>query len=148
MSDIGNILSFRSLKAGYVTGGKHHTVLADAFASACEGELIEYAKKARAESANNPLSLDVLEETEASGEPQIVYSCLPWVDITMCSNERNYDDPKLKDDTVPMFVWGKYTERDGRYRINMTLEVNHRVIDGYYVGQFVQNLEALIADLA
>jgi len=40
MSDIGNILSFRSLKAGYVTGGKHHTVLADAFASACEGELI------------------------------------------------------------------------------------------------------------
>ena len=44
-------------------------------------------------------------------------------------------------------VWGKYTEKDGRYMINMTLDVNHRFIDGYYVGQFVQKLEEKIAKL-
>lgn len=31
--------------------------------------------------------------------------------------------------------------------INMTLDVNHRFIDGYFVGQFVQKLETKIAEL-
>ena len=31
--------------------------------------------------------------------------------------------------------------------INMTLDVNHRFIDGYFVGQFVQKLEEKIAAL-
>lgn len=31
--------------------------------------------------------------------------------------------------------------------INMTLDVNHRLIDGYFVGLFVQNLEAMITAL-
>ncbi len=65
----------------------------------------------------------------------------------MCSNERNYNDPMPKDDTVPILVWGKYTEHGGRYRVNMTLDVKHRLIDGYFVGQFVQNLETMIAAL-
>ena len=46
-----------------------------------------------------------------------------------------------KDDTAPILVWGKYTEQNGKYIINMTLDVNHRFIDGYFVGQFVQKLE-------
>ena len=110
----------------------------------CEGNIIEFATKAREESINNPLPVDALEGLR---EPQIIYSCIPWADITMCSNERDYNDPKLKDDTVPILVWGKYTEHDGRYMINMTLDVNHRLIDGYFVGLFVQNLEAMITAL-
>lgn len=110
----------------------------------CEGDIIEFAKKARGESINNPLPIDAL---DGPGEPQIIYSCIPWADITMCSNERDYNDPMLKDDTAPILVWGKYTEHDGRYKINMTLDVNHRLIDGYSVGLFVQNLEAMIAAL-
>ena len=31
--------------------------------------------------------------------------------------------------------------------INMTLDVNHRFIDGYFVGQFVQKLDEKIAEL-
>lgn len=110
----------------------------------CEGSIIEFAEKAREESIHNPLAVDALEE---AGEPQIIYSCIPWADITMCSNERDYNDPKLKDDTAPILVWGKYTENNGRYMINMTLDVNHRLIDGYFVGMFVQKLEELIAGL-
>lgn len=107
----------------------------------CEGSMEEFAVKARQESAEHPLPVDAL---EGLGEPQIIYSCIPWADITMCSNERDYNDPKLKDDTAPILVWGKYVERDGRYMINMTLDVNHRLIDGYFVGLFVQKLEAMI----
>lgn len=72
---------------------------------------------------------------------------MPWADITMCSNERDYTDPNLKDDTAPILVWGKYTEQNGKYIINMTMDVNHRFIDGYFVGQFVQKLDKKIAQL-
>ena len=67
--------------------------------------------------------------------------------MTVCTNERDYNDPNLKDDTTPILVWGKYTEQDGKYKINMTLDVNHRLIDGYYVGEFVKKLEELIDEL-
>ncbi|MBQ8209187.1 MAG: hypothetical protein IJZ35_01200 [Clostridia bacterium] len=110
----------------------------------CEGDIIEFATKAREESANNPLPVNAL---AGVSEPQIIYSCIPWADITMCSNERDYNDPKLKDDTAPILVWGKYVEREGRYIINMTLDVNHRLIDGYFVGLFVQKLESKLAEL-
>ena len=53
----------------------------------------------------------------------------------------------MKDDTAPILVWGKYTEQNGKYIINMTLDVNHRFIDGYFVGQFVQKLEEKISEL-
>lgn len=111
----------------------------------CEGDIISFAKNARQESENNPLSVYALDGLRQS---QIIYSCIPWADITMCSNERDYTDPNLKDDTAPILVWGKYTQRDDRYIINMTLDVNHRFIDGYFVGQFVQKLESKIAALS
>lgn len=110
----------------------------------CDGDIIEFATKARQESENNPLSVYALEGLRDS---QIIFSCIPWADITMCSNERDYTDPKLKDDTAPILVWGKYTENNGRYIINMTLDVNHRLIDGYFVGQFVMTLEKMINEL-
>ena len=44
-------------------------------------------------------------------------------------------------------VWGKYTEQNEKYIINMTLDVNHRFIDRYYVGQFIQKLEEKITEL-
>ncbi len=110
----------------------------------CGDSIIEFSENARKESAENPLSVSALDGLR---ESQIVFSCIPWADITMCSNERDYTDPKLKDDTAPILVWGKYTEHNGRYIINMTLDVNHRIIDGYFVGLFVQELERLIKEL-
>ena len=110
----------------------------------CEGTLIEFATRAREESLNHPLPVDALAGLD---EPQIIYSCIPWADITMCSNERDYNDPKLKDDTAPILVWGKYTQHGDKYMINMTLDVNHRLIDGYFVGLFVHKLESMIEEL-
>ncbi len=110
----------------------------------CDGSMIDFAKRARIESENNPLSVTALDGLR---ESQIIYSCIPWADITMCTNERDCSDPKLKDDTAPILVWGKYTQTNDRYMINMTLDVNHRLIDGYYVGLFVQKLEELINNL-
>lgn len=109
----------------------------------CDGDIVEFAMNARVESENNPLPIGETNSTE----PLIVFSCIPWADITMCTNERDYTDPKLRDDTAPILVWGKYTEQNGKYVLNMTIDVNHRLIDGYHIGQFVQKLDEKIAAL-
>ena len=49
----------------------------------CNGDIIEFATNARKESENNPLSVYSLGGLR---ESQIVFSCIPWADITMCSN--------------------------------------------------------------
>lgn len=76
-------------------------------------------------------------------EAWIYFSCIPWVDLTCATNERDFN----KDDTVPRITWGKYIEKDGKKTLNISLEVNHRFIDGYHIGQFEKQLTERIARL-
>lgn len=73
----------------------------------------------------------------------IYFSCLPWVDITALTNERDFD----RDDSVPRITWGKYLEENGKKTLGLSLEVNHRLIDGLHIGRFAQELERLITEL-
>ena len=70
-------------------------------------------------------------------------SFLPWIDLTVLTNVRDPD----RDDTVPRISWGKYAEADGRKQLNLSLEVNHRFIDGIHIGKFqdalLQEMQAL-----
>ena len=74
----------------------------------------------------------------------IFFSCLPWLDVTSLTNERNLDP----DDAVPRIAWGKFVQENGRWMLGMSLEVNHRFIDGVHIGQFAKELEKLMEALA
>lgn len=74
---------------------------------------------------------------------QIYFSCLPWMEITSLSSERVID----ADDAVPRIAWGKYVERDGKLQLCVSVDVNHRLIDGYYIGCFYQELQNRINSL-
>ena len=39
----------------------------------------------------------------------IYYSCLPWIDLTAATNERDLSAPHALDDSIPRIIWGKYT---------------------------------------
>ena len=84
---------------------------------------------------------EVFLDMAAEAGPLIYFSCLPWVELTALTNERDFD----RDDTVPRIAWGRYVEQNGRLKLGLSLEVNHRFIDGLHIGQFVQALEGLIA---
>ena len=86
---------------------------------------------------------DIFLDTAAEAGPLIYFSCLPWVELTALTNERDFD----RDDTVPRIAWGRYVEQNGRLKLGLSLEVNHRFIDGLHIGQFVRALEGLIAAL-
>ena len=96
--------------------------------------------------------LDAKRRSEAQKEfivmsdegPNLIYiSCLPWVELTALTNERDFDP----DDAIPRISWGKYYERDGRKILGMSLELNHRFTDGVHIGKFAEALQNLISEL-
>ncbi len=80
----------------------------------------------------------LLDQDADENDTLIYFSCTPWFDITGLTNERNFD----RDDNIPRIAWGKYVEGNGRKTLGMSLEVNHRFVDGYHLGQFYQKLQA------
>lgn len=77
-------------------------------------------------------------------EDQLIYfTCLPWFSITALTNERD-EDPS---DTIPRVSWGRWEERDGRTILSLSLELNHRLLDGYHVGQLYQALVRRLAKM-
>lgn len=102
-------------------------------------DLAAFCRGAKAKSAAQTSFVDASSETDEL----IYFSCLPWLELTGLTNERDFDP----DDSVPRIAWGKYTEQQGRKKLGMSLELNHRFADGYHVGQFYEALMEEIAHL-
>lgn len=124
--------SFTDLKPG---SGLFHIVTLEA------GDgLPEFCRRAREQSAAQRHFVD----DEKWGDELIYFTCLPWFPITGAVNERNADPC----DAIPRVAWGRWEERDGRTLLSVSLEANHRLVDGVHVGQFYQALERRIGALA
>ena len=104
-----------------------------------EGTAEEFARKAREVSAAQSCFLDMSKE----GSDLLFISCLPWVRLTALTNEREPDP----DDCIPRIAWGRWEERGGRKVLGLSVEVNHRTVDGVHIGRFAKALEEEIAAL-
>ena len=58
--------------------------------------------------------------------------------MTGCTNERDFD----RDDNIPRIAWGRYGEENGRKKLGMSVEVNHRFIDGLHLGKIYEKRQA------
>ena len=105
----------------------------------CKGDIAEFCFDAKRRSAEQTTFLS----TDKEGVDLIYFSCLPWVELTALTNERDFDP----DDAIPRVSWGKFHERDGRKILGMSLELNHRFTDGVHIGKFAEALEKLISEL-
>ena len=78
-------------------------------------------------------------------EQQLIYvSCLPWIDM-MSSSSEHFLNP---DDAIPRIAWGKYIEgADGRLTLGMSVDANHKVVDGYHIGKLYERLQQMIDGL-
>ena len=103
---------------------------------AADGTMEDFCRAAREKSAAQTAFIDMSQE----GDDLIFLSCLPWLDITALTNERDFDP----DDAIPRLAWGKYVRREGRLELGYSVEVNHRFIDGLHIGRFAERLQALI----
>lgn len=106
----------------------------------CEGSVVEFCREAKRRSEAQRGFIDM----DAEGQNLIYISSLPWLDLTSLSHERHFDP----DDAIPRVSWGKFTDDgSGRKILGMTLELNHRFVDGYHVALFDAELRRLIAEL-
>ncbi len=105
----------------------------------CEGDIADFCREAKCRSAEQTTFLS----TDKESADLIYFSCLPWVELTALTNERDFDP----DDAIPRISWGKYYERDGRKILGMSLELNHRITDGVHIGKFADALQNLISEL-
>lgn len=105
----------------------------------CRGSLEDFCAAAKEKAEQQDFFIDF----KGEGLDMIFFSCLPWLDVTALTNERNLD----VDDAIPRIAWGKYVEENGRLMLGLSVEVNHRFVDGLHIGQFAKELEKLMAEL-
>lgn len=101
----------------------------------CEGSIHDFCKLARERSLTQTTFL-----SQQDTDDLIYFSCLPWVELTALTNERDFDH----DDSIPRICWGKYASENGKKILHMSLELNHRFVDGLHIGRFN---EALCAEI-
>ncbi len=72
------------------------------------------------------------------------FTTLPWVDFSSFSHARNWG----REDSVPKFAFGRLQPEGDRWRMAMSVEVHHALMDGLHVGRLVQGLEDRLQDPA
>ncbi len=105
----------------------------------CQDDALAFCRAAKEKSAAQTAFVEASEETD----DLIYFSCLPWIELTAFTNERDFD----ADDNVPRITWGKYTEDAGRRKLNLAIELNHRFADGVHIGQFYGKLKEMLEQL-
>lgn len=103
-------------------------------------DLADFCRSAKAKSNAQKTFI----EPDGDAGDLIYFSCMPWMDVTGLTNERDFN----RDDSVPRVAWGRYTDVGGRRMLHISVEVNHRLVDGYHIGLFAQRLTELIQALA
>ncbi|MBT51843.1 MAG: chloramphenicol acetyltransferase [Mameliella sp.] len=83
-----------------------------------------------------------LEANTGRGDAVAYMSCLPWMDFTSLDNAM----PDAQD-CIPRVAWGKIVSECGRWRMAMSLQVHHALVDGEHMGAYFAAVqEALDAD--
>ncbi|MEY2963389.1 MAG: hypothetical protein RL754_650 [Bacteroidota bacterium] len=77
-------------------------------------------------------------------EDDLLYATtLPWISFTDFKHAE-----RRGMHSIPKVVIGKVHKVEGVYRMPFSLEVDHALMDGLHMGQFLERMEATLADLA
>ncbi len=74
-----------------------------------------------------------------------VFQCspMPWITYTHISHTNS----GKKDNSTPLFDWGKYYDRNGKIILPFSVQAHHSFVDGIHIGKFADKLrEYLISD--
>jgi chloramphenicol O-acetyltransferase type A len=71
----------------------------------------------------------------------IYHTTLPWISFTSFAHARTPG----RGDSVPRFVFGRFTKETGRVMMPFSVEVHHALMDGLHVGRFLARFEEALA---
>ncbi|MGW9368011.1 CatA-like O-acetyltransferase, partial [Streptomyces albidoflavus] len=69
-------------------------------------------------------------------------SSLPWASFTGFT----LDIRDGWDHLAPIFTLGRYTERDGRLLLPLSVQIHHAAADGFHTARLTDELQTLLAD--
>jgi chloramphenicol O-acetyltransferase type A len=72
----------------------------------------------------------------------IYHTTLPWISFTSFAHARTQG----RGDSIPRFVFGKFTQKGERLMMPFSVEVHHALMDGLHVGRYLSRLEEALAD--
>lgn len=72
----------------------------------------------------------------------IYYSVIPWISFTSFKHASKLNSEQ----TIPRIVFGKYFEADPHILMPVSVEVNHRIMDGIHVGKFLEKFQKNMND--
>ena len=104
------------------------------------GDMADFCRRAREESRSQT---EFITRGPWDEDELIYFTCLPWFPITSLTNERDM----VPTDSVPRAAWGRYEEREGRTVLSLSLELNHRLLDGVHAGRMFEALTDLLEAL-
>ena len=61
---------------------------------------------------------------------------IPWVSYTSVTHTKTGTD----EDSIPLFSWGKYFQRDGRMLMPFTQRMHHSFVDGEDLRRWLERL--------
>lgn len=105
-------------------------------------DLAAFCQAAREKSRAQTAFLE--EEGPWEADELVYFSSEPWLPMSSVTHDRNFDPA----DCIPRAAWGRYEEQNGRLRLSLAIDVNHRMVDGLHVGRFYEALNRRIAALA
>lgn len=73
----------------------------------------------------------------------VYLSCTPWFSFSCITNPKTMDT----NDFIPRLICDKYVQKGKKKFMNISVEVNHRVVDGYAISQMLQKMEEEIKRL-
>ena len=77
-------------------------------------------------------------EPKKTREDVFCISCIPWLSYT--SFQLNL--PKGNDYLLPIFTFGKFTQKGPLLSLPFSLQIHHAACDGFHVARFIHELQA------
>lgn len=71
------------------------------------------------------------------GNDVFQFSSMPWISYTHISHTNS----GKKDNATPLFDWGKFFERDGKWILPFSVQVHHSFVDGIHIGKLADSLQ-------
>lgn len=68
------------------------------------------------------------------------YSTVPWNSFTALLHPTNLD----KTESVPKITFGKFTIRDGRKYLPVSVEAHHGLVDGFHLAKYLEEFQRLL----
>jgi len=72
----------------------------------------------------------------------IHYSVIPWISFFSISHPRKFK----MNDSIPKIVFGKYTNKEDRLMMPVSIDVHHSLLDGFHVAKYLDTFQKILND--